>query len=177
MEEARAGHEITERIEELIRQTDSISNPQARELAVELVSAVMELHGAALSRVVEIARTTPPGQSAIDAMAADEFVSAVLALHDVHPLGFEERLNRAMEKLRGELKPGDMDIELMEVTPERVTVRLVGGTPARRAAARHWIESAVYEAAPEAEQVSIAGTEEKPGFVPIESLLVTRGVA
>jgi hypothetical protein len=175
MEDSQVTGELTEKIEELVRQTNAIADPAARSLAVELVSSVMDLHGAALGRIVELAQSARDGRTLIDAMTRDEFVSAVLALHSVHPESLDARLTRSLERLRKQLAAGEMEFVIEGVTPERVTIRLSGGQPAQRAAARHWIESAIYEAGPEVGEVVIEGAEEKTtGFVPLESLLTSR---
>lgn len=175
MEDSQLTGELTEKIEELVRQTNAIIDPVARTIAVELVSTVMELHGAVLGRIIELAQGARDGRTLIDAITKDEFVSAVLALHCVHPDGLDARLARSLEKLRKQLASGGMDVAVVEASSERVRIRLSGGQPAQRAAARHWIESAVYETAPEVDEVVIEGAEEKPaGFVPLESLLTNR---
>ncbi len=170
MNQVDVHHGLTERIENLVRQTDSIADSKTRELVVSLVTAVMELHAAALARIITLARSE---HRILDAIATDEFVSAVLALHDLHPHAFEVRLARTIDKLRDQLKSGAMDLRLVEASASRATLRLFGGHPASRAAARHWIQSAVYEAAPEIEEIIVEGTED-PAFVPLESLLVSR---
>lgn len=174
MEPSPLRQDIPQKIEELVRQADAIPDPRTRALAIDLVSAVMELHGAALHRIVELARSPEHTSNLTDAMAADDFVSAVLAMHDLHPHEAAERIKRSAEKVRQELRPGSMDLELKEVTDRRVRVRLIGGKPAARAAARHWIQSALYEAAPEIEEIVIEGVEDHSEFVPIESLLASR---
>ena len=101
MNDSHGNRELTEPIENLVRQTDSIPDPKTHELVVNLVGAVMELHATALRRIVALAQS---GGAVLEAIAADEFVSAVLVLHDLHPQGVEVRLARAMETLREELK-------------------------------------------------------------------------
>jgi hypothetical protein len=93
----------------------------------------------------------------------------------VHPENLDARLQRSLERLRKQLASAGMEVATEEVSGERVRIRLSGGQPAQRAAVRHWIESAVYEAAPEVREVVIEGAEEKTtGFVPLESLLTSR---
>jgi hypothetical protein len=176
MEPSGVSPDLTSKIEELVLKTESLSDPTARELAVDLARAVMDLHAAALEKIVALARTAENGSEFLDAMGSDDCVSAVLALHDVHPHSLDMRLTRTLERLREQLQPGDMDLELMETSPNRVRIRLSGGRPAARAAARHWIQSAIYEAAPQLEDVVIEGVVENAdhGFVPIETLLVNR---
>src|SRR6478609_196119 len=174
MEPSQLRQDIPQKIEELVRQAEALPDPQARTLAIDLVSAVMELHAAALRRIVELARSPEHASHLTDAITADDFISAVLALHDLHPDPVGDRIKRSAEKVRQELRPSSMDLELKEVTDHCVRVRLIGGKPAARAAARHWIQSALYEAAPEIEEIVIEGAEDHSEFVPLESLLASR---
>jgi len=162
-------NESITRIDELVRQVEALPDRTARALAVDLVQAVMSLHGAALSRVLELA------PEAVERIADDELVSSVLALHDLHPDDFNTRFAHAIDKLQRFFDSRGAGIEVLDAGPAEVRLRFTGTRPGAGDAARLAIESAIYEAVPEIGSLVVEGTEEEhgPGFVPLASLLAT----
>ena len=74
------------RIEELVHRVESSGDLATRAVAQELLQCVIELHGAALQRILDVMAGLDGGDAALAAMARDELVSGVLSLHDLHPL-------------------------------------------------------------------------------------------
>lgn len=159
----------TSGIDELISKVQGFPDAAARECALELVQQVMQLHASALERILEIADAAAP--HTVELFGADELVSRVLVLHGLHPDDYPTRFARVTDRLRGRL-----DIEVIEPGPEVVRLRVAGGRPGSRAAARRVIEDAIYEAIPEIGELIIEGAEEErqTGFVSLESLLASQ---
>jgi hypothetical protein len=112
------------------------------------------------------------GSPAISALVEDEIVSAALALHGVHPEDTETRIGRAMRKLAAYFDPRGCDVTLVDVTPERVTIRF-RGRPGSGSIAKRLIEDAISEAAPEVEEIVVEGIgTDRPdsAFVPLSAL-------
>ena len=129
----------------------------------------MALHAETLERVLEIVRVG--GDEA--ALAADDLVGGVLAMHGIHPEDTETRVRRAVEKLRRFFDSRGASIELLESGPDFARVHFTGRKPGAGPAARKAIEDAVYALAPELSRLDIEGVEDPPaaGFVPLDSLL------
>lgn len=159
------------RIGELVRQTESIADPAARGAAIDLLQAVMELHAAALDRMLEVI-SGASNTNVISAIAADSLVSSVLVLHGLHPLDTETRVRAAFEKLRTFFDVRGAGLSLVSADNATVHVRFQGSRPGSAQAARQVIEDAFYEAAPEIAQLIIDGVDERPepGFVPLTQL-------
>jgi hypothetical protein len=159
------------RIDELVRRTESLPDPAARAVAVELVQAVMEFHAAALSRMLEIA-----GSETAHALASDDLISSVLALHDLHPDDFETRVRRAIGKLELHFDSRGAGIRLIELSPDAVRVRFTGSRPGSGPAAKQLIEDVIYESAPDIRSLVIEGVEERrdSGFVPLSDLVAAQ---
>lgn len=155
------------KIDELIQQVTALRDPAARDLAIELVQAVMGLHASALERILELA------PEAVPTIAADELVSRVLVLHGLHPDDFATRFARAIDHLERFFDSRGGRIEVLDPGPDVVRLRFTGNRPGAGAAARQAIEDAIYEAVPEAGELIVegAGEEREPGFVPLASLL------
>jgi Fe-S cluster biogenesis protein NfuA len=159
-----------ESIGELLRRIEAASDPHVRSTAQELVQAVMDLHAAGLERIIEILRASgASGQNTIDSLGRDDLVSSLLVLYELHPVSLEDRLARALDKIRPSLKKRGADVELLGVSESAVQLRLRASGHA--AALKELVESAVYEAAPDITSLAIEGPEERHGFVPLDMLV------
>jgi hypothetical protein len=89
-----------ERIERLL-EASAAAGPIARERAEELVRLVVELYGAGLERVLELAYDAGAlDDDLLASLAGDELVSSLLLVHGLHPYGVEERVQRALDDVR-----------------------------------------------------------------------------
>jgi hypothetical protein len=166
--------EWIDKIEELVHQAESISDPKARATAVDLLEAVLAFHAAGLERVLEIVARTGEAQAAIiEQIATDDLTSSILLLHDLHPDDLETRVNRGIGTLQEVFASLGARVSLIAI--EHGTVRLQfdssrswAGTPVRDS-----IEKAIFQAAPEIESIRIEGLKETPpaNFVPVSDLL------
>jgi hypothetical protein len=166
----KAGGGISQ-IDELMLKLNALPNPAARAVAVELVQTVMNLHAAALERVLEIVAESAP--EVIQALGADDLVSRMLVLHGLHPDDFHARLARAIDELQYFFDSRGAGIEVLEAGPERIRVRVNSSRPGSGPAAREAIEDVIYETVPEVGELIVEGTaeEHESGFVPLASLL------
>jgi hypothetical protein len=156
-----------ETIERGIHELEGAADPDLRQMAQELVQAILELHGAGLERFLEIIHASGvAGGPIIDRLGRDPLVSGLLVLHSLHPLTLEARILQALERIRPILRADRADTELIGIADGRVRVRFVGG-PQHKSI----IEDAVVEAAPDLVSLEVAGTVDNfVGFVPLESL-------
>ncbi len=177
--------ELQKRIQKiggLVAEIESISDPAVRSTARQLIETLMELHGAALDRSLEIiVGTGDPGMRIIDEMARDPLVGSVLVLHGLHPDDLETRVAKAVERLQAKLQREGSRVDLLAIEEGAVRVRV---TPREHACAstsgslRTTVEDAIYAAAPDIASLAIEGLDGRPasGFVSVE-LLVGRPVA
>jgi len=134
--------------------------------AGELVRHVCELYGAGLARVLEIVGRSDP--ALVAELAADEVVGGLLLVHELHPSPLAERVAGALASVRPLLASHGGDVELVDLAPPRLVLRLVGscgGCPSSEVTLRLAVERAVLEAAPEIEAVELA--EQPPPSTPI----------
>jgi Fe-S cluster biogenesis protein NfuA len=163
-----------ERIERLL-EAMSAAGPVARDRAEELVRVVVELYGAGLERLLDIAHESGAlDASLLDALTADPLVSALLLVHDLHPDGLEARVRRALAGVGPELAAHEGHVELMELDGVgTVRLRLVaGGTGcgASPSALTATVEQAVRAAAPEVVDVRVDIAPPEPTVIPIGQL-------
>ena len=137
------------RIRELISALSTVEDP-ARSAARELVRAILQVHRAALARLLGAMDRNSSGYAAC---LADDLVASLLALHDLHPDPFAVRVERALAQVRTDLQ-GGASIELVSADERRVRVRVVA-PGANLAGARRAVHEALCRAAPDCDAVGI----------------------
>jgi len=151
------------RVEELIGTLNALPD-SAREMARELLSLVLDLHGIGLARLMAIVSNTEGGAAIVARLGENEQVRAILLLHGLHPDDLETRVRRAVDRLRPHLGVRGLRLSVVEIARGTVRLRIdrsAGGSiqastlltlPAE-------IENAVIEAAPDAEAIRIDGLD------------------
>lgn len=142
----------TERVEKLAGRLASEGDPQTRATALDLVQSVVELHGAALQRLIDSLQRTPEGEQALAEALEDDLVASMLLLHSLHPDGLEARVLRGIEKARPYLKSHGGDVELVSVWDGTVRLRLhgtCGSCGSSSVTLKSVIEDALFEVAPD----------------------------
>ena len=153
---------VGERIE-LLLEASAAGGPVARERAEELVRLVVELYGAGLERVLELAHDTGALDDALlEALAGDELVSSLLLVHGLHPYGVQERVERALDGVRPYLGSHGGDVRLLEVTDDGVVrLQLLGscdGCASSAVTLELAVDDAVRAAAPEVVRIDVEQT-------------------
>jgi hypothetical protein len=154
-------------IEVLVEKVQALPDAVARETALRLAEAILDLHAAALQRTLDLLLEAEGGPAMIDALATDPQISSVLLLHDLHPLDLETRVTRALADPSFHTRGASA--ELVSIDNGTVRVRIEGGRALKSA-----VEQSLWEAAPDASGVVVEGASEEAqtaGFVPLEQLL------
>ncbi len=148
----------TERIEELVQTIEGAADPRTQAVTLELMQSVMQLHGAALEKMMELISASPERDHVFRRFAEDELISSVLLLHDLHPEEMEDRIHRTLELLRPKLQSQGASIELLGLEDRVISLRIHGTADggchsASAASLKSEIEDAIYQAAPDALQI------------------------
>jgi Fe-S cluster biogenesis protein NfuA/nitrite reductase/ring-hydroxylating ferredoxin subunit len=157
------------RVETLLEEIETLADPAGREMATEMVQALLELYGDGLARVLS---RLDEEQAA--ALAEDELVSHLLLLHDLHPVPVETRVRDALEGVRPYLESHGGDVEFVAVEEGVARLRLRGscdGCPSSAMTLKFAIEDAIQKAAPDVERVEAEGLSEPapgPGLLQLE---------
>ncbi len=163
------------RVEALLDEIDALADPAAREKALEVVQALLDLYGEGLGRIVERVSAGDDGRLA-EALAGDELVAHLLLLHGLHPEPVEGRVRRALEEVRPYLESHGGNVELLAVEEGAVRLALQGscsGCPSSAMTLKLAIEDAIRKAAPEIEEVIADGalnSEPEPALLQLEVL-------
>ncbi len=156
---------LCERIETLLAGFDGAPAPgKARAQAEQLVSALMQLYGGGLCRMMEIVDETDKAvcEPLFDRFASDPMVAGILSLHGLHPVPVEERVHRALESVRPYLKSHAGNVEILDIRGSVVHIAMAGscdGCPSSAQTVKNAIERAIFDAAPEISEVRAEGTE------------------
>jgi hypothetical protein len=163
-----------DKIEELVRQAESISDPQARGVCVDLLRAVLEFHASGLERVMDIVfESGAAGDQIIERIADDDLTSSMLLLHGLHPDDLETRINRAVQKLQDMFFSLGANLSVLAIEPGTVRLQFQSQRTWSGAPVKSSVEKAIFQAAPEITNVILEGVKETPpaDFVPVSDLL------
>ncbi|MET0765294.1 MAG: NifU family protein [Blastococcus sp.] len=177
--DAREGPDLRatgERIEALI-EAASAGGRVARERAEELVRLVVDLYGAGLERLLEIAHDAGRlDDDLLGRLAADDLVASLLIVHGLHPYDVETRVARALDGVRPYLGSHGGDVQLLDVTDDGlVRLRMLGscdGCPSSSVTLTLAVETAIQAAAPEVSGIEVedAALAGSGGVIPVSAL-------
>jgi Fe-S cluster biogenesis protein NfuA len=164
-----------ERIEALL-EASAVAGPVARDRAEQLVRLVVELYGAGLERLLEIAHDAGAlDEALLDRIAGDPLVSSLLLVHGLHPYGLGERVERALADVRPYLRSHGGDVELLGVAEDgTVGLRLLGhcdGCAGSTATLTTAVREAIEAAAPEVTRIDVAEPTAPAHPAPVGTLI------
>jgi len=159
--------ELLERVERLSAAVDELPDARARELAQELVGAVIAMYGDGLARIVAtIEESREAGATILDALAQDGAVSSLLLIHDLYPIPLEQRVNEALDTVRPYMESHGGDVELLGIEDGVARLALQGschGCAASQATLELAIKQALDEHAPDLLGLEVAGVAQAHG--------------
>jgi Fe-S cluster biogenesis protein NfuA len=179
--DARNVHEDIQRIYGLVQEIEAIADPAIRAAAKGLMQSLMDLHGAAMEKALDIVfEAGEPGREIIDRLGRDSLVSSVLVLHGLHPEDIETRVVKSVDRIRPQLRKQGCEVEFVGARDGAIRLRVETGAHACGSTAKTvqaTLEGAMYDAAPDLTSLVIEGLEEKPasGFVALDKLSGSTG--
>ncbi|MEV6654371.1 hypothetical protein [Streptomyces sp. NPDC051219] len=169
------------RVEEVLDRLTDGGDQEACVAAEELVRVLMDFYGAGLARIVallDVPAARTPGGGALGGLLADELVSSLLVLHDLHPEDTTTRISRALDSVAGHT------VEMVSFDDATGTLRLRSaagsgcGCPSTGAAAQQAVEDALTCFAPEVTKVELdaaAAADKEPALLQIATRPPTGG--
>ena len=136
--------QLIARVQELTGRLEDLDDPACRSLAEELTSAVVQMYGAGLERIVELADA-----GTRDEMSKDSLVAGLLMIHDLYPVPIEERVAQALDTVRPYMESHGGNVELLGIEDGIAKLRLEGSCKSCRASSST-LELAVRQALEEA---------------------------
>jgi Fe-S cluster biogenesis protein NfuA len=164
----------TEQLDRLVQRVTAIPDDEARNTALELLQSVMDLHGAAMSGIVELLSQSDAGRISLSKLGNDPLICGLLVLYGVHPVPMEERISHAIDKVRPKIQKNGGGVDLLEITEDTVRVALhSSGTGCHSSpdALKQLVEEAILEAAPEVVDIVADGVPGSgSGFIPLSMI-------
>jgi Fe-S cluster biogenesis protein NfuA/nitrite reductase/ring-hydroxylating ferredoxin subunit len=147
---------VGERVEALLAEFASASDPAIAGRAEELVGLLVDFYGAGLARIMELL-----DEQAAAPLLADKAVAGLLVLHDLHPQSTEERVLAALDRVRPYLGSHAGGVEYLGLDADgTVRLRLAGscdGCPSSAMTVKMAIEKGIEDVAPEVTKVEVEG--------------------
>ena len=160
----------TQRVERALQEVNTLADDKARNSATELMQALMDLHGAAMSRVLELL-SGDESRVLLSKIGDDPLICGLLVLYGIHPVSLEERLRSTVEKLRLKLEKQGTSLELISTRDDVVRIKIESSQQDRHTSGsvQAMIQQAIREAAPEVAEIVIEGVLPS-GFVPLNMI-------
>jgi Fe-S cluster biogenesis protein NfuA/nitrite reductase/ring-hydroxylating ferredoxin subunit len=151
--------QLIARVQELTGRLEDLDDPACRSLAEELTSAVVQMYGAGLERIVELADA-----GTRDEMSKDSLVAGLLMIHDLYPVPIEERVVQALDTVRPYMESHGGNVELLGIEDGIAKLRLDGSCKSCRASSSTLelaVRQALEEAAPDLLGMDVEGVMEE----------------
>jgi len=153
--------QFVERVQELQAGLASAGDPATRELAEELVSAVVQMYGAGLERILgAVLAAGEEGERIAAGLTDDELVATLLLIHDLHPVPLEDRVHRALDAVRPYMESHGGNVKLLSLEHGVARIHLQGSCSdcsASSVTLELAIKQALEEAAPDLEGLEVEG--------------------
>src|SRR5947207_44252 len=108
--------ELLERVQQLQEALDSAEESGTRRLAQEFVSAIVQMYGAGLERILAaLLAGGEPGERAAAALTEDPLVATLLLIHDLHPVPLADRVQQALDSVRPYMESHGGNVELLSL--------------------------------------------------------------
>ena len=174
MREDNAFQGSMRKIEELIGTLEQAADPALRFAVKQLLSALMEVHGACLSRMLDVLNETgEPGRQAINSFVSDPLIGNLLILYELHPVELDVRVVQAIDKFLGSHAAAGVKVALLSTDGGDIRVRYWSQSKGCGSGAlKATIEAAILEAAPDANGIFVedASPSFTQSFVPLSAL-------
>ena len=161
--EAVSPEALIQRVEELTAQVEQLPDPVARRTAEDLVSAVIDMYGQGLERIVEVLDEDESAGEIKQQIADDGIVASLMLIHDLYPVPVEERVAEALDNVRPYMESHGGNVELVSLEEGVARIRLEGscdGCPASSSTLELAIKTALEETAPDLLGIEVEGIEQ-----------------
>ncbi len=163
-----------EQVERLVEQVSGLKDDDARSTALDLLQALMDLHGAGFTRIVELLGESEAGRKSLARLGEDTLVCGLMVLYGIHPVTLDDRIKNAVEKARPQVQKQGGKVELLEVSDGlvRVSISSTGnGCHSSPDALKQLVEQSIREAAPEVVEVVADGVASPTSaFLPLSKI-------
>ncbi len=153
--------QLVERVQDLQAALEACGESVPRGLAEELMSAVVQMYGAGLERILgSLFEAGPEGEQLAASLPDDPLVATLLLIHDLHPVPLEQRVQQALDSVRPYMESHGGNVELLSLEDGVARIHLQGSCSdcsASSVTLELAIKQALEEAAPDLEGLDVEG--------------------
>jgi len=153
--------QLVTRVQDLQSRLAAAPDAATRELADELVSAVVQMYGTGLEQIIgALLDSGEDGERIAGSLAQDPLVATLLLIHDLHPVPLADRVQAALESVRPYMESHGGNVELLSLENGVARIRLQGSCSdcsASSVTLELAIKQALEEAAPDLEALEVEG--------------------
>ena len=153
--------QLVERVQDLQAALEASGESVPRGLAEELMSAVVQMYGAGLERILgSLLEAGPEGERLAASLPDDPLVATLLLIHDLHPVPLEQRVQQALDSVRPYMESHGGNVELLSIEHGVARIHLRGSCSdcsASSVTLELAIKQALEEAAPDLEGLEVEG--------------------
>jgi Fe-S cluster biogenesis protein NfuA/nitrite reductase/ring-hydroxylating ferredoxin subunit len=153
--------QIVDRVQELQARLEASADSPTRQLAEELTSAVVQMYGAGLERILDsLMDAGPEGERIVSSLAGDPLVATLLLIHDLHPVPLERRVQAALDSVRPYMESHGGSVELLSLEDGVARIHLRGSCSdcsASSVTLELAIKQALEDMAPDLEGLEVEG--------------------
>jgi Fe-S cluster biogenesis protein NfuA/nitrite reductase/ring-hydroxylating ferredoxin subunit len=153
--------QLVEIVQELQARLESAADPATRELAEEVVSAIVQMYGAGLERIVGgLLDAGEEGRQIATRLSEDPLVATLLLIHDLHPVPLEQRVQEALDSVRPYMESHGGNVELLSIEHGVARIHLRGSCSdcsASSVTLELAIKQALEQAAPDLDGLEVEG--------------------
>jgi Fe-S cluster biogenesis protein NfuA/nitrite reductase/ring-hydroxylating ferredoxin subunit len=152
---------LLDRVQQLQAALEDGEDSPTRDLAEELVAAIVQMYGAGLDRILSgLLASGADGERIAAELAQDPLVATLLLIHDLHPVALEQRVQAALDSVRPYMDSHGGDVELLSLEDGVARIRLQGSCSdcsASSVTLELAIKQALEDAAPDLEGLEVEG--------------------
>lgn len=164
--------QLAERADKAIEEVRKL-DPASQAQAMEMKSAIEELHKAGLTKIVQKLRLDPRGKELLFELVDLPEVLALFSMHGLVRPDLRSRVLRVIDMVRPYMQSHGGDVELVDVTADTAFIRLEGscnGCSMSAVTLRNGVEEALKENVPEINKIEVVPSEPSPAMIPLASL-------
>ena len=152
---------LVARVQELQMALDGAEDGPPRQLAEQLVAAVVQMYGSGLERILDaLFAAGEEGERLAVSLTGDTLVSTLLLIHDLHPVPLEDRVQAALDSVRPYMESHGGNVELLGLEQGVAKIHLQGSCSDCSASAvtlELAIKQALEDAAPDLDGLEVLG--------------------
>jgi len=152
-----------QRIQQLVEKIDTLRDPEAKRMLQETLESVLSFYGHGLERILElIEKAGSDGEKVRDVLIHDPGVRGLLLIHGLHPVPLEERLVKALDKVRPYMESHGGNVELVSLEDDFAKLRLQGHCktcPSSTVTLELAVRAAIEEACPDLAGFEVEGAQ------------------